>query len=211
MQDKETDKQGIFGKIMSVITGSPAVKPSRDESSSEHSPQDKEPEDVRFVRNFTQHGGYFLYCGTKNEIVDGLLNIVAEHHLTAVGSPDPSLVSLLKSTTMSQFSTEQKEWDTVFTNCEALIAFNGGIMINEFHTGGLRIDDLPKYHIVFGRTSQLVESLSDAMTRVNHKHRNNRPFQSAVLKGAKDPQVLQASADPNKNRVLFLLLIEDSL
>jgi hypothetical protein len=70
---------------------------------------------------------------------------------------------------------------------------------------------MPKYHIVFGRTSQLVESLSNAMTLVNHHYRDKRPMQISVLKGSKDPQVNLAAADPNKNRVLFLLLIEDTL
>jgi len=72
------------------------------------------------------------------------------------------------------------------------------------------MDDMPKYHIVIGKTSQLVENLHGAMSRVNQQYRDNRPGQISVLKGMNDQQVKLASADPNKNRLLFLLLIEDS-
>jgi L-lactate dehydrogenase complex protein LldG len=211
MADKETEKQGIFGKLFSVITGAPASKTEDDAKIGEHAPKEKEPEDVRFVRQFTQNGGFFLYCGTTNEIIDGLHNMIAEHNLANIGSPDPNIFSFLKSNNIPKVEANIEKCDTICTNCEALIAFNGGIMINEFHTHGLRIDEMPKYHIVFGKTSQLVENLSSAMTRVNHQYRENRPMQIAVLKGAKDPQVNLASADPNKDRTLFLLLIEDSL
>jgi len=211
MADKETDKQGIFGKLMSVITGAPAIKSDKDATSGDHAPKEKEPEDVRFVRQFTQNGGFFLYCGTTNEIIDGLHNMIAEHNLNNIGSPDANIFSFLSANNIPKLQADINQCDTICTNCEALIAFNGGIMINEFHTHGLRIDEMPKYHILFGKTSQLVENLSGAMTRVNHQYRENRPMQISVLKGAKDPQVNLAAADPNKDRTLFLLLIEDSL
>jgi L-lactate utilization protein LutC len=92
-----------------------------------------------------------------------------------------------------------------------MIAFNGGIMVNENQTKGLKINDMPKYHIILGKTSQLVENLSAAMTRVNQLYRENRPMHISTLRGPQDEQVKLASADPNKGRVLLLLLIEDSL
>lgn len=211
MTEKETEKQGIFGKIISVITGAPVSKSEKEESGGDHGPKENEPEDIRFVRQFTQNGGFFLYCGTKAELVESIFNIIEEHKLMALGSPDANLFSFLKSHNIPKLESDLAQCDTICTNCEALIAFNGGIMINEFQTSGVRLDDMPKYHIIFGKTSQLVENLSSAMTRVNHQYRQQRPLQISVLKGAKDPQVNLAAADPNKNRTLFLLLIEDSL
>jgi hypothetical protein len=64
-------------------------------------------------------------------------------------------------------------------------------------------------HVALGRTSQLVDSLSDGMRRINNATREQRPQQIITLKGKSDESVRQASADPNKHRELYLLLFED--
>jgi len=210
MAEKETGKKSFFGKLIDVITGSPITEPVGAVKAGQFAPKEKAPQDVRFVEKFTQNGGLFVYCGTKNEVIASLKNIIEEHQLMSIGSPDDELLSFLKENKIPKLYDNLKDCDTICTYCEALIAFNGGIMINEHQTNGVRIDDMPKYHIVIGKTSQLVDSLHFAMTRVNQLYRDNRPGQISVLKGPKDEQVIQASADPNKNRMLFLLFIEDS-
>lgn len=210
MADKESSKKGFFGKLMDVITGNPVDSPQNVEETGQFAPKEKEAIDVRFVEQLTQNGGYFVYCGTKKELIESFNLITEEHHLEAVGTPDQNLMSFLKTNGVNNLSDNLKECDTICTYCEALIAYNGGIMINEHQTKSVRIDDMPKNHIVIGKTSQLVENLHGAMSRVNQQYRDNRPGQISVLKGMNDQQVKLASADPNKNRLLFLLLIEDS-
>lgn len=210
MADKETGIKSFFGKLMDVISGNPASSPINQDTSGQFAPKENDPIDVRFVEQFTHNDGKFLYCGTKKELIEGLKNIIEEHQLQALGTPDSDLMALLKGYDIPKLYDDLKECDAICTYCEALIAYNGGIMINEHQTKGIRIDDMPKYHIVIGKTSQLVENLHGAMSRVNHLYRNNRPGQISVLKGPKDEQVIQASADPNKNRVLFLVFIEDT-
>jgi L-lactate utilization protein LutC len=210
MADKESSKKGFFGKLMDVITGNPIDSPQNIEEIGQFAPKEKEAIDVRFVEQLTQNGGYFVYCGTKKELIESFNLITEEHHLEAVGTPDQNLMSFLKTNGVNNLSDNLKECDTICTYCEALIAYNGGIMINEHQTKSVRIDDMPKNHIVIGKTSQLVENLHGAMSRVNQQYRDNRPGQISVLKGMNDQQVKLASADPNKNRLLFLLLIEDS-
>ena len=163
------------------------------------------------MRHFTQSGGYFLYCGTKGEIIDALRDIISEHNLMGIGSPDDNVLSFLKQGGIPKVLSNLDECDTICTYCEALMAFNGGIMIDEYQTKGVRIDQMPKYHIVMGKTSQLVESLSSAMSKINQQYRDQRPMQISQLKAPLDEQVKLASADPNKGRTLFLLLIEDLL
>jgi hypothetical protein len=210
MADTESTKKSFFGKLLDVIAGSPTNSPQNSEERSQFAPKQKDPEDVRFVEQLTHNGGLFVYCGTKNELIESFNNIVAENKLLAVGSPDLNLMSFLKTNGANNLHDNLKDCDTICTYCEALIAFNGGIMINEHQTKGVRIDDMPKCHIVIGKTSQLVENLHGAMSRVNQHYRDNRPGQISVLKGPNDQNVKLASADPNKNRLLFLLFIEDS-
>lgn len=210
MADNNSSKKGFFGKLMDVITGNPVDSPQKAEQSGQFAPTEKIAIDVRFVEKLTHNGGYFIYCGTKKELIESFNLIIEEHQLLAVGTPDQNLMSFLRTNGVNNLQDNLKECDTICTYCEALIAYNGGIMINEHQTKSIRIDDMPKHHIVLGKTSQLVENLHGAMSRVNHQYRDNRPGQISVLKGSNDDHVKLASADPNKNRILFLLLIEDS-
>ena len=211
MAEKESKKKGFLGKFFDVLTGSPSSASSEEDEKGKFAPVEKEPIDVRFVRHFTHSGGYFLYCGTKGEVIDALKDIISEHNLMGIGSPDDNVISFLKQGGIPKVLTNLDECDTICTYCEALMAFNGGIMIDEFQTKGVRIDQMPKYHIVLGKTSQLVESLSSAMSKINQQYRDHRPMQISQLKAPLDEQVKLASADPNKGRTLFLLLIEDLL
>ncbi len=211
MPEEQSKKKGIFGKLMDVITGSPTGSESEAPEKGKFAPKKEDPIDIRFVRHFTKNGGLFLYCGTNSEVIDALGDFTKEHNLMAIGAAEDNALSYLKKTGLGNINPELSECDAIFTYCEALIAFNGSIMVNENQTKGLKINEMPKYHIILGKTSQLVENLSAAMTRVNQRYRENRPMHISTLRGPQDEQVKLASADPNKDRVLFLLLIEDSL
>jgi hypothetical protein len=210
MPESQSKKKGFFGKIIDVISGNPASSEETPEKG-KFAPKKDEAIDVRFVRHFTKNGGLFLYCGTNKDVINALKEFSNEHGLMGIGSPDDNASSYLKQTGIKNYNADIKNCDTIFTYCEAMIAFNGGIMVNENQTKGLKINDMPKYHIILGKTSQLVENLSAAMTRVNQLYRENRPMHISTLRGPQDEQVKLASADPNKGRVLFLLLIEDTL
>jgi hypothetical protein len=210
MPEQQSKKRGLFGKIADIISGSPA-KGEKDPVKGKFAPRKEEPKDVRFVRHFTRNGGLFVYCSKPQEVIDALGEFSKEYNLMNIGSPDENAKSYLKKTGISNFCDDLDKCDTIFTYCEAMMAFNGGIMVNENQTRGLNINNMPSCHIILGKTSQLVENLSAAMTRVNRLYRNNRPMHISTLRGAQDEQVKLASADPNKGRTLFLLLMEDSL
>jgi len=209
MAEKESKKKSFLGKFFQVLSGSPIASSTENEEKGKFAPVEKEALDVRFVRNFTNSGGFFLYCGEMKEVFSAIEDIIAEHNLSAIGSPDEALISILKKGGVSKVQQNLDACDTVCTYCEALVALNGSIMINEFQTKGVGIDAMPKYHIVIAKTSQLVENLSGAMSKINQLYRNNRPMQITQLKAPMDERVKLASADPNKDRTLFLLLTED--
>ena len=49
------------------------------------------------------------------------------------------------------------------------------------------------------------------MESINLKYRENRPGNIAVIRAPLDENVQMASADPNKDRKVFLVLIEDEI
>ncbi|GGH77143.1 MAG: hypothetical protein EP346_00820 [Bacteroidetes bacterium] len=205
-------KPGLFGKFFSVLSGKPDE--SREDDTPEKSPyapKEEEPIDLRFVQTYTQNGGHFLYCETLEEAYINVKKICTEAKIQHLFTPEQSISSSLKKLDLPVQEDNPSISDGICTTCEALVAFNGGIMVTDYQLGIYKISELPETHILLARTSQVVDSLSSGMSRINNTYREKRPNQITTLKGALSESVRQASADPNKNRSLYLLLIEDDL
>lgn len=206
-------KSGLFGKFLSVLSGRPedGADEETPEAKSPYAPKEEEPIDLRFVKTYTQNGGHFLYCESYEEAIMNVQKICAEQSIQKLYVPESSISAPLQKNGL-QIETESLNiCDGICTTCEALVAFNGGIMVTNYQLGIYKISELPETHIILARTGQVVDSLSSGMGRINSTYRNDRPNQITTLKGANSESVRQASADPNKNRTLYLLLIEDDL
>lgn len=209
MGDKK-EKPGFFKKFFDAITGQPSDSSpeSGNGEKGRYAPKVKEPLDLRFVKKFTGNGGHFVYCESEESLLSSLQNIINEEAVSMVYSCEEPVFEWLKKAGIS-FSESTEESTAVCSQCEALIAYNGGIMIDDYQTGGKRLSELPSIHVVIGRTSQMEENLHGGMARINNKYKSNRPEKITTLKGPRDESVLQAALDHNANRTLYLLLLED--
>lgn len=203
---------GFIGKMLAVLSGRPDLEPSEPTitAKSRYAPKEKDPLDLKFVKRFTESGGYFLFCDSAEEVQANIRNIFAETQPRSFWCPETA-ISPLVSTAGIPLAESNTDADAMITTCEALVAFTGGIMITDAQTKGLKASHFPAVHVVLAHTSQLVESLSDGMRRINNATREQRPQQIITLKGKNDESVRQASADPNKHRELYLLLFEKTL
>lgn len=201
---------GLLGKVMAILSGRPDLEPSEPkvELRGKYAPKESDPLDLKFVKRFTESGGYFLFCETRDEVLNNLRNIHSEIRPRAFWSPEPALMQVLENAQIP-VAASAADADVMVTGAEALVAFTGGIMITDNQTGGMKASQFPAVHVALAKTSQLVDSLSDGMRRINSATREQRPQQIITLKGKSDASVRQASADPNKHRELYLLLFED--
>lgn len=206
-------KPGLFGKFLSVLIGRPDDGSDEEtpEAKSPYAPKEEEPIDLQFVKTYTQNGGHFLYCESYEEAIMNVQKICAEQNLQRLYVSEQAISDPLKKNGLAVEAENLNICDGICSTCEALIAFNGGIMVTNYQLGIYKISDLPETHIILARTGQVVDSLSSGMSRINSTYRSDRPNQITTLKGAQSESVRQASADPNKNRTLYLLLIEDDL
>ncbi|NVK05107.1 MAG: hypothetical protein HWD92_09800 [Flavobacteriia bacterium] len=206
-------KPGLFGKFLSVLSGRPEDGNDEEtpEAKSPYAPKEEEPIDLQFVKTYTQNGGHFLYCESYEEAIMNVQKICTEQNLQRLYVPEDSISDPLKKNGLAVETENLNICDGICTTCEALVAFNGGIMITNYQLGIYKISELPETHIILAKTGQVVDSLSSGMSRINSTYRSDRPNQITTLKGANSESVRQASADPNKNRTLYLLLIEDDL
>ena len=201
-------RKGFFSKLVSSLKNS---EPAEQPAEGKFAPEEKLPLDEKFVSQFHEGGGHFIYCANEGDALAGLEQYAAEHNWPGLYISDDGLRNFENKLGLSITFNNDGQMPAVVSGCEALIAFNGGIMVHNHHTGGRKLSDLPEHHVIIAYTSQIVANLRDGMTSINLKYRENRPGNIAVIRAPLDQNVQMASADPNKDRNVFLVLIEDEV
>ena len=201
-------RKGFFSKLVSSLKSSEPSEPSPE---GQFAPEDRLPLDEKFVSQFHEGGGHFIYCASEEDALAGLEQYAKEHSWPGLYISDENLRTFENKLGLNITFSNDGQMPAVVSGCEALIAFNGGIMVHNHHTGGRRLSDLPEHHVIIAYTSQIVANLRDGMTSINLKYRDNRPGNIAVIRAPHDQNVQMASADPNKDRNVFLVLIEDEI
>jgi L-lactate dehydrogenase complex protein LldG len=201
-------RKGFFSKLVSSLKSSEAAEPSPE---GQFAPGEILPLDEKFVSQFHEGGGHFIYCANEQDALAGLEQYAKEHNWPGLYISDENLRKFENTLGLNITFNNDGQMPAVVSGCEALIAFNGGIMVHNHHTGGRRLSDLPEHHVIIAYTSQIVANLRDGMTSINLKYRDNRPGNIAVIRAPHDQNVQMASADPNKDRNVFLVLIEDEI
>ena len=109
------------------------------------------------------------------------------------------------------FTNTRSESEIFFTTCEHLVAHNGSILVCSNQIKEKKLDELPSNLIVFATTSQLVDSISEALKVIKERYQKNIPNNITTLKHFqateenKDDFLSYGSASKN----VYLLLLED--
>ena len=170
---------------------------------------DHTPMDECFVVNFKNNGGIFVYCDTMKEIIDAFDGIVGENLQEKICCPNLEIEHIF-SEHYARFFTNSFEHASIFmTDCEYLIAFNGSILFSSNQLGGKRLNELPETIIVFAKTSQIVNHISDGLRGINGRPKEQRPSNITTFQNfekRKDNNFLSYGSCPRK---MYLLLLED--
>jgi L-lactate dehydrogenase complex protein LldG len=73
--------------------------------------------------------------------------------------------------------------DAGLTECEALVAQTGSVLVSAPSAGGRALSVLPPHHIVLARRSQVVPDLSAALQRVQEKYQGKFPSFLSFISG----------------------------
>ncbi|MER3373465.1 MAG: LUD domain-containing protein [Allomuricauda sp.] len=200
---------GVFKKLFG---GGKKVSKETLETRGEHMPDLKIPVDEKFTIYFKKNGGKFIYCEDFSEVSEALKNIISENdwqnHLFY--SMNPQLETRFASEKL-EFTDNRQESDIFFTTCEHLVAHNGSILVCSNQIKEKKLDELPSNLIVFATTSQLVDSISEALKIIKERYQKNIPNNITTLKHFqrtqenKDDFLSYGSASKN----VYLLLLED--
>lgn len=199
----------VFGKFFG---GGKKISGETSEIRGKHMPAPKIPVDEKFTIHFKKNGGKFLYCEDFSEITEALKNIKSEnnwqnHHFYTL---DPQLEKRFY-TQHPNFTENQEESTVFFTSCEHLIAHNGSILVCSRQIQEKKLSELPSNLIVFATTSQLVESISEALKTIKAKYSSNIPSNITTVKHFQP--TTENTADflsyGSASKNVYLLLLED--
>lgn len=158
---------------------------------------------VLFAQNFTRAGGTIHYCYNENDIRDKILEIQNRHGNATIGCASENLDGFL-----GHLKVENREncnlehlYTLGATLCEALIAWQGSIVISSNLGLGTTIPSLPETTIVIAFTSQVVTDWEAANERLKQLY-PNYPDQIMVTHPA-------SYAYRKGQQKIYLILIED--
>ena len=200
---------GIFGKLFG---GGKKVSKETTETRGEHMPDLKIPVDEKFTIYFKKNGGKFIYCENFTEVQGALANIISENDWKNkyFYSIDKRLEERFSSEKML-FTRNRKDSDVFFTTCEHLIAHNGSILVCSNQIEEKKLNELPSNLIIFATTSQLVDSISEALKIIKKKYTHKIPDNITTLKHfqltAENKNDFLSYGSATKN--VYLLLLED--
>ncbi len=158
---------------------------------------------VVFAENFTKAGGTLFYCFNESDIRDRIKDIQTKHNDVVIGCASENLTGFLGHLGLDNCSTcdPSKRYPLAATLCEALIAWQGSIVITSNLGLGNTIPALSETTIVLAFTSQVVadwEAANERLKQLYHEY----PEQMIVT----NPAGYSYRKGLQK---LYLILIED--
>jgi len=108
---------------------------------------------------------------------------VATHHGTLTNAAVNELGLTTLNTTGGYDPKELEACDVGITECDALVAQTGSVIVTSRDSGGRALSVLPPHHVVLARREQLVRDLSAGFACVQRKYKPNYPSMISLVTG----------------------------
>lgn len=211
--EESTSKEKVLKSIReALISKTDQPYPKIDYEKSVFSKMEELP-DINFAQELTNAGGLFVYCEQEEEVIDGIKFLMQDRGWDNIFALEPSIIAILnKGQINCTYEHEQLAHALVgMTGCESLISRLGSIMVSTGQMAGRQTFIYPEIHIVLAYSSQLVDDLKDAITRIRKKYDPRMPSMVTLITGP------SRTADIEKTLVmgahgpkeLFVFLLED--
>lgn len=156
--------------------------PKKEQGKSQYLPEEKYPKEIEFAQNFTRRGGKFVYCEDAQSTAFYFLQILQENGWTKkdVIGQNNILSSFFK------IEENHPNPQALVIHCENLIANKGAILICNRQIQEKKLSDLPQNLIIIATSNDFRNDVSEAMSEINQKYKNNLPSNITTL-NAFDP------------------------
>lgn len=201
----------LFSKLFGTLSKSDSARPNKnDEERSKYMPDVNIPADERFTKNFISNGGRFLYAINMDEVQEHFDNILLENdwYENQVFCKDKRLEETFNGYNLT-FSANPNA--TFFlTTCESLVATDGSLLVCSKQLKDLKLHDVPQNLVVFGTTSQIVNTIGEGLRLIKSKNAGSIPTNITTIKSFEikaDEKDFMTYGSSTKN--VYLLLLED--
>ena len=174
-------------------------------------PETEDPLDIKFVKNFTSNGGFFLYNDSKELVFSNLDRICLENSWTLkqIVCLEKEISEILGVTYLNETFAKLNKFKALLIKCEYLISNSGKILLSDQQIKHLKLIDLPETILISAKISQFAKDVSEAMSNLKNKYKKNIPINittlRAISKNEKNEKITSQTTD-SKN---IYLLLED--
>lgn len=201
-----TEREKIFARIREALTARAPLPGHHDTSS--HAPSKGAPtakarewlppvgdsfEDqfARFRANATDLKATFYLTNSHEELTKLLLELrnvegwkkVASHGGELTDAACNALALPVCRTDQPFDASELEACDAGLTECDALIAQTGSVLVTNRSAGGRAVSVLPPHHVVLARREQLLRDLPEAFELLKKKYAANYPSMISFITG----------------------------
>ena len=165
--------------------------------------------DIIFAKNFTSSGGRFTFIDEKNSTNEIFKKIIEENQWTLdnVCSLDSNLSKNLNIRLIRKIDNDNVK--ALVTECEFLLSNTGRILICNKQIKSNRIENLPPVVIVVANSKQFVSDVSEGMTKLKKKYKNNFPTNITTINVKNKLNEDNFLAYGNSAKDIYLILSDD--
>tara|TARA_B100000886_G_scaffold122307_1_gene82378 strand:+ start:258 stop:851 length:594 start_codon:yes stop_codon:yes gene_type:complete len=176
---------------------------------SKYLPEIEDPIDIRFVKNFTSNGGFFLYNDSKELVFSNLDRICLENSwaLEEIVCFDKEISELFCVRCLNKTFTKLNKFKALLIKCEYLISNSGKILLSDQQIKHLKLIDLPETIVISAKISQFSNDVSEAMSNLKNKYKKNFPTNITTMKAiSKNETNGKITSQTTDSKNIYLLL-----
>ena len=182
-------------------------KEDQEREQSKFMPKVKVAIEERFIVNFIDNGGKFLYSENYNELNENLSLILKENSwvkedLLITNNKIKSNYKLPNSIKINQENSK-----CFVTNCENLIADDGSILISSNQIEEKNLSDFPSNLIILSETTKFKNSMGEGLAEIKSKSKKI-PSNITTIKNFQISQEKDFLSYGTSAKNLYLILLE---
>ena len=157
-------------------------KPKKEQDKSQYLPDENNPKEIEFAHKFTNRGGKFIYCENSASTQFYFEQILKENGW----SKEDVIGQNNVLSTFFKLDENLSHPRAMVLHCEYLIANKGAILICDRQIQEKKLSNLPENLIIIATSNDFKNDVSEAMSAINQKYKNNLPSSITTL-NALDP------------------------
>ncbi|HEY8915205.1 MAG TPA: lactate utilization protein [Chitinophaga sp.] len=169
-------KENILKRVRNALSQSVQLPFPNSEGNNSVFKTENEGLELKFAEEFARLQGKFIYCTSKQELVENLQALAEHKEWSQVYCQTPALLKAFKLGQLPFINKgDMHSAEAAITDCEYLIARTGTMVLSAAQPSGRALPVYTPVHLVIAYTHQLVFDLKDAINRLKDRYNGELP------------------------------------